>query len=60
MRVNIESIEEHDLRHILTCFREMGATEEQIVEEYKNLVNDSKYCHQWLRATGFIGLFGFL
>ena len=49
----IESVEQHDVRHILICFQHMGATEEQLIEEHQKLLSDSKYCQKWLKTTDF-------
>ena len=51
--IDLESIEQHDLRHILTCFREMGASDADLILEKQKLLEDSQYCQEWLRVIGF-------
>lgn len=42
-----------DICHVLVCFEQMGASVEELEKECQRLIQDSKYCDSWLKATGF-------
>lgn len=50
---NLESMNRHDVIYVLNCFEQMGATEDQLKEEYQRLLQDPEYCHSWLMITTY-------
>ena len=54
-KVTAEVLEQSfsDVYHVLKCFEQMGASSEELEQEFQRLVEDADYCKSWCKATGF-------
>lgn len=49
----VDEILGNDVYHVLLCFAQMGASLDEIGQEFQRLVDDPDYCKSWCEATGF-------